>query len=114
MKENELASLRKSLDVLSRKWHFLILFSLLSGPKRFNEIKRSIGNNISSKSLSTALKSLQLNSLVERQFSDERAYSTSYTLAPRAKELGDVYQSLLRWHSNQPIPDSGLGGSGFL
>jgi len=97
----ELASLRESLDLLCPKWHFLILFSLLTGPKRFNEIKKLIGTNVSSKSLSTALRTLQENQLIEKRLSDNPSLVTRYHLTTKGKLLDDVYKSLVRWHSFQ-------------
>ena len=105
MRTEELAHLRKSLDLLCPKWHFQVLFSLLSGPKRFNEIKKTIGTDVSSKSLATALKTLQQNLLIEKRFSENPSTIARYHLTYQGRLLDDVYRSLFRWHTRKT--DSG-------
>lgn len=101
MRTKELTSLKESLDLLGPKWHFLVLFSLLSGPKRFNEIKKSVGTGVSSKSLATALKTLQESHLIEKRFSANPSNVGWYHLTYKGRLLDDVYKSLLKWHSSQ-------------
>ena len=101
MRSTEFASLGKNLEFLCRKWHFLILFSLFSGPRRFNEIKRVIDNNISSKSLSLGLKSLKAKGFVEMRLYGRRSKKAYYQLTPKGKLLGDVYREMLRWNRLQ-------------
>ena len=104
MENNDLRSLRKNLDFLCRRWHFLVLFSLLSGPKRFNEIKRHIGNNVSSKSLSTALKCLCDNEFVEKRiYEDPENGIAHYYLTDKGMHLEGVYTEIQRWNGMQTL-----------
>ncbi|GEN32446.1 DNA-binding HxlR family transcriptional regulator [Cerasibacillus quisquiliarum] len=47
----------KAISLLSQRWTALIIYQLLSGPQRFNEIQSAIG--ISGKVLSDRLKELE-------------------------------------------------------
>jgi len=97
MKTGELEYLKETLDVLSRRWNLLIIFILLSGPKRFSEIKSLLGKNISSKSLSTALKSLIEYNFVEKRKGKNPSKYSNYYLTYKGRQLEDVYKSLVRW-----------------
>jgi DNA-binding HxlR family transcriptional regulator len=84
-------------EVLSRvgdKWTVLVVSMLGEGPKRFNELRRSLGS-ISQRMLTLTLRSLERDGLVTR--------TVFATIPPRVEyELTRLGRSLL-------IPVSGLG-----
>ncbi len=90
-------SLNNNLDVLSRKWHLLILFHLLAGPRRFNEIKFAVGGTISSKSLSAALKNLTDKGFVVKHQNDDQSLPGHYHLTPKAKLMEGIFRAFQRW-----------------
>lgn len=60
-----LAAVEDAMYVLGGKWKLRIVIALVSGYTRFNELQRTV-TGISARVLSSELKSLALNGLVER------------------------------------------------
>lgn len=73
----------------------LVLRHLLQGPKRFNELLRSSGVN--SKTLSSALKSLERNQIVIREVISTRPFTVQYSLSPSGASLGPVFEAMGEW-----------------
>lgn len=88
---------RNVLDRVGDKWSMLILL-LLSETEvlRFNEIHKSI-DTISQKMLSTTLKTLEADGLVERKVYPEIPPRVEYRLSERGKSLIPHLQSLVQW-----------------
>ena len=63
---HKILAIKGALEALEGKWKLLIMISLSTGSKRFNEIARDLGN-ITDKMLSKELKTLEANKLVTRQ-----------------------------------------------
>lgn len=85
------ASCRPVTDILSRigdKWSVMIVMLLAPGPRRFNEMRRSI-NGISQRMLTLTLRGLERDGLVTR--------TVFPTIPPRVDyELTELGQSLCR------------------
>jgi DNA-binding HxlR family transcriptional regulator len=56
---------RVVLDIFTGKWSALVLGALLDGPRRFNELRRTL-DGITQKMLSQTLRSLERDGLVSR------------------------------------------------
>ena len=54
-----------SLEFLSGKWRAMVIFWLMDGPKRFNELQRRLGP-ITHRTLSKTLKEMEADGLVPR------------------------------------------------
>jgi len=89
-------SIRDALEALEGKWKLLILFSLSSGPKRFNEISKQV-NGISDKTLSKELKHLEANQLIKRETFDTFPPTVSYTITEHGISLEKVMEELHYW-----------------
>ena len=89
-------SIRDSLEALQGRWKLLILFALSSGAKRFKELSKEV-KGISDKTLSTELKSLELNQLVKREVLDTFPPSIEYSITEHGKSLEKVMDELHFW-----------------
>jgi DNA-binding HxlR family transcriptional regulator len=86
-------SIRDALEALEGRWKLLILFSLSSGPKRFNQLAKEV-NGISDKILSKELKSLEVNQLVKRDVHDT---TIEYSITIHGRSLEKVLEELHYW-----------------
>lgn len=89
-------SIRDALEALEGKWKLLILFSLSSAPKRFNQISKEM-NGITDKTLSKELKQLEANRLVRRDVYDRFPPVVEYSITPHGKSLEKVLEELHYW-----------------
>ncbi|MEA3558807.1 MAG: helix-turn-helix domain-containing protein [Candidatus Thermoplasmatota archaeon] len=90
----------RTVDMVSKKWTMVILLELYrggGGPKRYNEIKRSLGE-ITPKVLSTRLKDLEKNELITKRI-DASGFpvKTEYELTPMGFEFFKVIQDIKEW-----------------
>ncbi len=86
-------------DMLARigdKWSLLIVSTLGETSLRFNELRRSIGD-ISQKMLSSTLKVLERDGLVERTVAGTVPPQVSYELTDLGRDLLPQVISLARW-----------------
>ena len=77
------------------KWSVLIIVLLGNGPKRFNEIKRTIGG-ISQRMLTLTLRGLERDGLVNRTFPTIPP-RVIYELTPLGRSLGKAVAPLGAW-----------------
>jgi len=89
--------IRQVLDRFGDKWSILII-ELLShyGKLRFSEIGHRIGD-ISQKMLTTTLRSLEADGLINRQFYPEIPPRVEYELSDLGKSLVPHIQQLTGW-----------------
>ena len=85
-----------TLSLISDKWKILILRDLLTGTKRFGELKKSIGS-ISQKVLTSNLRSMEEDGLLVREVFAEVPPRVEYTLTPRGESLSPVIDSMRAW-----------------
>lgn len=85
-----------TLHFISGKWKPLILFFLRDGPKRYGELKRSIGG-VSDKVLIQQLKDLEAHSVLLRTDYKEVPPRVDYALTPLGRSLADALVPLCIW-----------------
>ncbi|ETT82886.1 helix-turn-helix domain-containing protein [Viridibacillus sp. FSL R5-0477] len=96
MKESALCPrLAKSMDLIGKRWMGLILYQLLDGPQRFNEIESSMP--ISGRLLSERLKELEKEGLVERHVYTEVPVRVEYTLTEKGQGLKAAIDEIENW-----------------
>jgi len=79
------------------KYKMIILYALSQNEVvRFNELKKWIGN-ISYKTLSTALKELEADGLIDRKAYPQIPPKVEYSLSDRGRSLIPILDSLDRW-----------------
>lgn len=96
--ENQLPAcpVETTLMLISDRWQVLIIRDLLEGPKRFGELKRSIGA-ISQKVLTTNLRAMERNGLLTRKVFAEVPPHTEYTLTAVGYSLKPILDAMRDW-----------------
>jgi len=93
------ADCRAISEVLARvgdKWSVLVVTRLGDGPKRFNELKRSIGG-ISQRMLTLTLRGLERDGLVTRTIVPTVPPRVDYALTPLGRDLLQPVSALGAW-----------------
>lgn len=85
-----------ALYVLNGKWKLPIVLSLVTAPKRFNEIMKDL-NGISPKILAQELKHLEQNELVVRKVYATTPVTIIYEASEYSETLKDVLSTLSVW-----------------
>ena len=89
--------LRRATTILGKKWHPLLIQTLLAEESLgFNDIKAEIGG-ISDKVLSESLADLQDAGLIVRDIVEEQPVRVNYSLTPAGRELEPIIEGLERW-----------------
>jgi DNA-binding HxlR family transcriptional regulator len=94
---------RELLDQVLDKWSLQILDALCGRPMRFNELRREIPA-VGQKSLTTTLRRLERNGMVERVVISDRPVAVEYRVAPLGDSLNELVDALLRW-TTASMPD---------
>ena len=88
-------SIKKIMEIFGGKWSFVIIGKLHEGPTHFNELCRDLG--ISTKSLSDALKSLELNGVVTRTVHPTTPVKVEYSLTDKGRDFEQVFIVMRDW-----------------
>lgn len=88
-----------TVNLISDKWIILIIRELLTGTKRFNELKRSIGQ-ITQKVLTQSLRKMELNKLIERKIYNEVPPKVEYSLTEIGLSLKPILDIMKEWGNN--------------
>jgi DNA-binding HxlR family transcriptional regulator len=87
---------RTVLDKMGDKWSFLIFAVLEDGPKRFNEIKRLIGD-ISQRVLTRSLRDLERDGYLSRTVYPESPPRVEYALTDLGQSLLEPVKDFMNW-----------------
>lgn len=90
---------RDVASILARvgdKWSVFVIMRLRDGPKRFNELKRTVGG-ISQRMLTLTLRGLERDGLVSRTVFPTIPPRVDYELTPLGKGLSHPVQALGEW-----------------
>lgn len=85
-----------TLSLIGDKWKVLILRDLMGGTRRFGELKKSIGN-ITQKVLTSNLRDMERNGLVNRKVYAEVPPKVEYSLTKTGLSLEDVISAMALW-----------------
>lgn len=85
-----------TLSLIGDKWKILILRDLISGTKRFSELKRSIGG-VSQKVLTAQLRAMEQDGLVSRKVYAEVPPKVEYSLTDLGKSLKPILDAMWQW-----------------
>lgn len=88
-----------TLLMISSKWKVLILRDLITGTKRFGELKKSI-SGISQKILTQNLRDMEEDGLLKRKVYAEVPPKVEYTLTETGYSLKPILDSMLIWGEN--------------
>lgn len=92
-KQGQLRDVQDVIDIIGGRWRGAILASLCDKPKRFNELKRDLGE-ITPRILIKELKYLEMNKLVRRK--GETA-SVLYSLTEHGHSLDPLIGAIVIW-----------------
>ena len=85
-----------TLMLIGDKWKVLILRDLMSGTKRFGELKKSIGH-VTQKVLTAQLRDMESSGLVNRKVYAEVPPKVEYSLTVLGDSLRPVIDVLRTW-----------------
>jgi DNA-binding HxlR family transcriptional regulator len=84
------------LDLLAGRWSVDVLYLLASGTRRYSEIYYDVGE-ISKKTLTQTLRSLEANGLVTRQAYPDVPVRVEYSLAPLGWSITRLLMTMYEW-----------------
>ena len=95
-KELPACPVETTLTLIGDKWKVLILRDLMSGIKRFGELKKSIGT-VSQKVLTAQLRDMEANGLVHRDVYAEVPPRVEYSLTELGQSLKPILDAMWNW-----------------
>lgn len=93
-----------TINLIGNKWKLLIIRDLLSGKKRFGELRKSL-NGISQRVLTENLRGLEKDGLIDRKVFAEVPPRVEYSLNKTGFSLAPVIDSMAEWgtkYKNSP------------
>lgn len=85
-----------TLSMMGDRWKLLIVRDLLTGTKRFGELKKSL-TGISQKVLTQHLRSMEENGLVNRRVYAEVPPRVEYSLTELGLSIKPIHDAMWRW-----------------
>lgn len=85
----------KAMSMLSQRWTGLVIYQLLTGPKRFCTLESSMG--ISGRVLSERLKDLETQGIVKREVYPETPVRIEYSLTDKGLALEPLMKEIEKW-----------------
>jgi DNA-binding HxlR family transcriptional regulator len=98
MRPKEFCPVAETVNLVGKKWTLLIIYNLLTGNKRFNELKACM-NGISSKTLSKELSTLVEKGIVERKVHPKPPIRVEYSLTEMGRDLEELIGGMRSWGS---------------
>ncbi len=88
-----------TLQLIGDKWKILILRDLLTGTKRFGELKKSV-TGITQKVLTSNLRTMESSGILTREVFPEVPPRVEYTLTDTGYSLEPILNSMYSWGEN--------------
>ncbi|MBB3978363.1 DNA-binding HxlR family transcriptional regulator [Rhizobium azooxidifex] len=89
-------SVEVAIGLIDGKWKSVILFHLLGGTLRFNEIRRQIPG-VTQRMLTNQLRELEQDGLVDRKVYAQVPPKVEYSLSPLGRSMEPVLLALKTW-----------------
>jgi DNA-binding HxlR family transcriptional regulator len=86
----------EAIELIGKRWTGAIVQALVGGPLRFSELSASIPQ-ISDRLLSTRLKELERNGIVEREVLGGTPVHVQYRLTEKGHALGPALAAIRGW-----------------
>lgn len=95
------------VEVIGGKWRGVILYHLLDGTKRFNELKR-LKPNITQRMLTLQLRELEADGIIHREVYREVPPKVEYSLTELGESLRPVILLMMEWatHNMEKVLES--------
>lgn len=94
--EPKTGCIASAMVIIGSKWTALILRDLFSGPKRFCELERSVGN-INPRTLSQRLNDLEDYGIITKRSFAEVPPRTEYSLTEKGEDLLPILKQMAAW-----------------
>ncbi|WP_085906344.1 winged helix-turn-helix transcriptional regulator [Kiloniella majae] len=91
-----------ALEIIGGKWKGIVLFHLLSGTKRFNELQRDCGT-ITQRMMTKQLRELESDGLIHRKVYPVVPPKVEYSLTPKGESLRPILLALGDWGAEQVL-----------
>ena len=88
-----------TLERIGGKWKGVALYHLLDGTKRYNELKRAVGN-VTQRMLTKQLRELEGDGLIERKVYPVVPPRVEYSLSKKGRTLEPILLALRDWGEN--------------
>jgi DNA-binding HxlR family transcriptional regulator len=85
-----------TIQVIGGKWKVLLLWQLIEGHKRFNELRRLVPD-ISQKMLTQQLRELEQDGLITRTVYPETPPKVEYSITEHGKTLDPLFDVMYDW-----------------
>ena len=85
-----------TLALMGDRWKVLIVRELLTGTKRFGQLKKAL-DGVSQKVLTQHLRAMEENGLVHREVYAEVPPRVEYSLTELGRSLQPVHDAMWRW-----------------
>jgi DNA-binding HxlR family transcriptional regulator len=102
--EHICTNFHSAIEFIGKRWVGAIIYSLLDGPKRYNEIVSSIPG-ISDRLLTERLRDLENEGLITKNVISTTPKKIEYELTPTGKDLEEVIQTLIKWVKKRNNPN---------
>ncbi len=84
------------IKIIGGRWKVPILWFLMSGPKRYSEIRR-FQKEITEKMLAQQLRELERDKMIHRKVYPEVPPKVKYSLTPLGRSLDKILKALTQW-----------------
>lgn len=89
-------SVEAAIGLIDGKWKSVILFHLMAGTLRFNEIRRHIPN-VTQRMLTNQLRELEADGLIDRKVYAQVPPKVEYSLSELGHSMSPVLLALKQW-----------------
>lgn len=93
---NQYCATARTLDLVGERWTLLLIRELLTGPKRFGDLRASL-RGLGTGLLAARLKHLEREGLARKVTLPPPARTSAYALTEAGEELGPAVLALARW-----------------
>lgn len=90
----------KTAEIIGRPWKLIILWQLMGGMKRFNELQRLLPG-ITQKMLTKELRDLEQDGLLQRKVYPQIPPKVEYSLTEEGESLRPVLESMAAWGTSR-------------
>ncbi len=91
----------QTLDLISGRWKALVIYWLLKGDRRFNQLQRDL-SGITHRTLTKQLRELEADGLVERHDFVENPPRVEYRLSALGQSLEPILLAMHEWAVAHP------------
>lgn len=92
----------QTLDLISGRWKVMVIYWLLKGDRRFNQLQRDL-SGITHRTLAKQLRELEADGLVERHDFSEIPPRVEYRLSPFGHSLEPILLAMHEWAVAHPL-----------